>query len=604
MIEAPSQLKNTIANIPADHMKACAAMYAPTAAPVISVAPIVSTRVPTYKPSPSSKPVTLKPTLAPVAYSGGSADWSQFGGDVQRTGVSSFQGISSTTLQGFQPLWVFPTSGAVLTQALIALQYDIHVGRRLDEEDNDSSQHRKLLSTRKPTKMPSSRPVLAPTNTPLRPSFAPTNAPIAPSVIPTNAPIAPSLTPTNAPIAPSVIPTYAPSAPTVKPTKAPQSKKPTSAPSAPTNTPSRQSVTPTNAPIAPTNTPIAPTNTPFAPSVIPTSTPTAPTAKPSKAKPSKRPTSAPSAPSKKPTNVPSKPSFAPSNTPVSSVIPTNTLTFTPTKIPVTPSKAPINGLSSITSRPTPQGTVSPYARDVAYAGDEMGNMYALDLPTGSLIWQTQLGYTDKYCGKIKGPGGGNSYFGITGTPVFDRSKDALYSTGGNGTFYALSMKNGAILWSIPNAYDPALYVSYSALLLYNDIIYIPFAFHCDQFNGKKGKIIAISAVTRTIINIFYPSGSDSGGGMWGMGGAAMAIGATPASSYVYIDTGNCGVNAANGYCESIVKLDTNGNLVSYYQPPNNPTKGDNDLGAPITVFNHPSEGQTSGCTTYILFKFI
>ena len=222
-------------------------------------------------------------------------------------------------------------------------------------------------------------------------------------------------------------------------------------------------------------------------------------------------------------------------------------------------------------------------------------MYALDLPTGSLIWQTQLGFTSIYCGKIKGPGGGGSYFGITGTPVFDRSKDALYSMGGNGTFYALSMKNGAILWSIPNAYDPAIYVSYSALLLYNDIIYTPFAFHCDQFNGNKGKIVVISAVTRSIINIFYASGSDAGGGMWGMGGAAMSIGATPASSYVYIDTGNCNKNAAYGYCESIVKLDTNGNLVSYYQAPDNLFAGDNDFGAPITVFNHPSEGQTSGC---------
>ena len=130
------------------------------------MAPIVSTRVPTYKPSPSSKPVTLKPTLAPVAYSGGSADWSQFGGDVQRTGVSSFQGISSTTLKGFQPLWVFPTAGVVLTQAMIALQYDVNVGRRLDEEDNGSSQHRKLLSTRKPTKVPSVRPVKNPTIVP------------------------------------------------------------------------------------------------------------------------------------------------------------------------------------------------------------------------------------------------------------------------------------------------------------------------------------------------------------------------------------------------------------------------------------------------------
>ena len=75
----------------------------------------------------------------------------------------------------------------------------------------------------------------------------------------------------------------------------------------------------------------------------------------------------------------------------------------------------------------------------------------------------------------------------------------------------------------------------------------------------------------------------------------MSIGSTPASSYVYIDTGNCNKKAAYGYCEAIVKLDTNGNLVSFYQAPDNLVAGDNDFGSPITVFNHPSEGQTSGC---------
>lgn len=168
--------------------------------------------------------------------------------------------------------------------------------------------------------------------------------------------------------------------------------------------------------------------------------------------------------------------------------------------------------------------------------------------------------------------------------------------GGNGTFYALSMKNGDVSWTIPNAYDPAIYVSYSALLIYNNMVYVPFAFHCDQFGSNKGKLITISTLTRKITNIAYPPGpgaTATGGGMWGMGGAAMSIGSTPALSNLYIDTGNC--NSGGQYCEAILKIDADGNAISGYLTPDNPTKGDNDLGGSITVFNHPSEGQTSGC---------
>ena len=42
-------------------------------------------------------------------------------------------------------------------------------------------------------------------------------------------------------------------------------------------------------------------------------------------------------------------------------------------------------------------------------------------------------------------------------------------------------------------------------------------------------------------------------------------------------------------------MDGNLNYINHYNPPVNPTKVDNDFGATITVFNHPSEGQTSGC---------
>ena len=459
MIEAPSRLKGTFGSIPVDHLKACAAMWAPTATPTVSKAPIISTR------SPSSKPVTFKPTLAPIVATSGAEDWNQFGGDVQRTGVSSFQGVSSATLQGFQRVWTFETPGpsGVISQALIAIQYDMRVGRRLEEDNRDNLKRRQLQAK-------STKPTNAPISKSVKPTKVPTSKPIPttkPSKIPTVVPIKSAATITNAP---------------------------STTPFAPSSTPTRTTNTPTNAPITP--------------SVIPTAVPSKPTVKPTKLSPTKKPTIAPVSP----TSTLIVPTSNPSNAPV--------VTLAPIVTSVAPSRHPIRETSGIsfTVKPTSIVTRSPYLRDVVYAGDEMGNMFALDLPTGSLLWRTYLGYTDKYCGKIKGPtGSGNSYFGITGTPVFDRGADALYSTGGNGTFYALSMKTGDVLWTIPKAYDPSIFVSYGALSIYNGIVYVPYAFHCDQFT-EQGKLTAISTVTRQIVNTFYSSGTGGTGaqacGVW------------------------------------------------------------------------------------------
>jgi len=124
----------------------------------------------------------------------------------------------------------------------------------------------------------------------------------------------------------------------------------------------------------------------------------------------------------------SNPSFKQTSSPTKA-----TTTFNPTMKPqtVAPTKSPtLNPTFSQTSSTTSSGY------NLCYIGNEVGDFYAIDIDRGSIVWKRNLGFTyNPSCGDLP-----NNDFGIGGTAVFDRSKDTVYAMGGNGTFFALSMK--------------------------------------------------------------------------------------------------------------------------------------------------------------------
>src|ERR671926_283689 len=57
------------------------------------------------------------------------------------------------------------------------------------------------------------------------------------------------------------------------------------------------------------------------------------------------------------------------------------------------------------------------AKDLAYVGTLLGNLLALDRTTGKTVWQRSLPTVRSACGDD---------FGVTGTPVLDRARRAVY----------------------------------------------------------------------------------------------------------------------------------------------------------------------------------
>lgn len=231
-------------------------------------------------------------------------------------------------------------------------------------------------------------------------------------------------------------------------------------------------------------------------------------------------------------------------------------------------------------------------RTLAYTGDVGGNFYAIDVDEGCVLWRAALGaYVDANCGDLPA-------FGLTGSAVFDRSTNIIYSLSGTGTFYALSMQTGAVVWSIPGAYDQSVYFSYGSLLLYNNNIYYTLASRCDM-GSYQGGVSFVSLASKTVSTYsFRPSGTYLGGGVWGLGGVTMndALSSKP---IIYTPTGNSlGAPTENTlYCEQIVGLNLDMSLAGNAPVPFNSLgePNDNDFGSTALFFNGPSESRVNQC---------
>lgn len=258
-----------------------------------------------------------------------------------------------------------------------------------------------------------------------------------------------------------------------------------------------------------------------------------------------------------------------------------------------------------TSSPTAtlKPITGPILKNVGYIGDSFGNFYAFDTAKGKLLWKRgDLGYYHSaLCYDLP-----NGNFGITGTATFDRSINTIYVAGGVGTIWALNMKNGETLWSVPNAFDYTELTSYGALLLYDHVIYITLGARCDistSAGGFYGGILAVSTLTKSIVNVFKPSGKGPGGGIWGLGGLTLGAIEKNANTPIFFNTGNCMQQQDGEYCEQVVKITSGSmNVTGTYLPVPNPSpmQTDNDFGSSTTYFNSRDEKQLSGCKAPLL----
>jgi hypothetical protein len=229
---------------------------------------------------------------------------------------------------------------------------------------------------------------------------------------------------------------------------------------------------------------------------------------------------------------------------------------------------------SINGTPTP----------VAYIGTEGGVFYALNAATGATIWSRQLGTITSACMDL--PGG---TFGITSTATFDRSTNPprIYVADGKDRVYALNMVTGATIsgWPVKIANQFTENHVYGALTLSNGTLYVGTGSFCD-YNAWNGRIVAINTTSAGITATFYPGGRYNGGGVWGIGGAAV-----DSSGNIDIAAGNDESTEHLAYGDHVIELSAPGLAVLASNWPNVPGD-DEDFGATPAVYAGPCGRQT------------
>ena len=264
----------------------------------------------------------------------------------------------------------------------------------------------------------------------------------------------------------------------------------------------------------------------------------------------------------------------------------NETTISTTSAPLMHQVASATGLGYIqSSRPI-------IAFGNAFVGSSTG--YETSLAVGSLAknWSTYLG--------SDGPVAtcpGTYQYGIVSSPTaatVNGTTNVLYVSGGDSALYALNATTGAILWrtqlaSLPNNF------SFVSPLLYDGALYTGVASYgdCPLVQGQFFKINPLSGAVEASFQM-APAGC-IGGGLWGSP-------SVDAAGHIFFATGT-ETQGCTGTIEgvpgwqletSMVEVDANLNLVSYWHLPEAQQISDSDFGSVPTIYNDagaPGSGQ-------------
>jgi outer membrane protein assembly factor BamB len=226
--------------------------------------------------------------------------------------------------------------------------------------------------------------------------------------------------------------------------------------------------------------------------------------------------------------------------------------------------------------------------DLVFVTTVNNSVYAFDAndPGDHPLWHVNFGTpanlydADFNCTDI------NGNMGIIGTPVIDRSRNALYvvalthtSTGFQQRLHALDLATGADLPNSPAtitapAFDPLMQNQRPALALANGNLYIGYASHCDK-EPYHGFLFAYDAASLHQTAVLNTSPTGEGASIW-HSGQAPAI--DPAGN-LYVVTGNGSWDGTSNFSESFLKLDPHLHLLDWFTPTNHLQldKDDNDL---------------------------
>lgn len=224
--------------------------------------------------------------------------------------------------------------------------------------------------------------------------------------------------------------------------------------------------------------------------------------------------------------------------------------------------------------------------DLVVVGTEAGQLVAVNERTGGEVWRRDLG-TARPGGRFGCSAYPGERFGITGTPVVDRSRGRVYAVGGDDRAYAVRLADGGLVsgWPVPVA-DPRHEHVWGALALSHGLLYAGTASYCDQ-QPFRGLVVAVDVRSARRVAQFAVTRKDgarpSGGGVWGWGGVSV----DPADGDVYAATGNSLTPGEDwGWSERVVRLDSHLRVRQSDHPFTRRTVLDQDFGS-TPMLMHP-----------------
>ena len=220
--------------------------------------------------------------------------------------------------------------------------------------------------------------------------------------------------------------------------------------------------------------------------------------------------------------------------------------------------------------------------EVVYVATMHNSIYAIDAPTGTVLWQTSLGpsvqASDYTCRDIQ------TEVGILSTPVIDSESQTIYAVAATleeGVYHyrlhALALTTGAESMDGPAeiaapGFDPLQAWQRPGLLLSQGMIYVAFGSHCDRqpFNGWVMSYAAQSGLAQTAS--FLTSAGGTGASIWQSGRGLAA----DENGRIYAVTGNGDFDGAQNFGETVISFWSNLSVADWFVPDGWSDLNDND----------------------------
>ncbi|MDT4996632.1 MAG: hypothetical protein QOD45_700 [Pseudonocardiales bacterium] len=245
-----------------------------------------------------------------------------------------------------------------------------------------------------------------------------------------------------------------------------------------------------------------------------------------------------------------------------------------------PSMPAVSGQPRVVHQLTLDGAV--YASPIVVGGvtivaTENDSVYAFDA-SFHRIWRRHLGSPspagERPCGDI-------DPLGITGTPVYDSSHNAVDVAAELGgpprhRLYSLSLATGAVNW-VRNldlsGVETVAMQERGALALTGGRVWVPFGGLSGDCGGYKGRVVGI-ALDGTGPPVAFTVPTTREAGIWSTPGPVVNADGT---LYVSVGNGEAGVGDPYDHSDSVLRLDINARLLGYFAPTTWATDNQSDL---------------------------